>query len=67
MRIRVEDILEAAREKQGLERLEQIKFAIVEKNGKISIIPPRTAERPSPVIAKVERWPQPASRPLCSR
>ncbi|BCG25218.1 DUF421 domain-containing protein [Pseudomonas tohonis] len=39
MRIRVEDILEAAREKQGLERLEQIKFAIVEKNGKISIIP----------------------------
>jgi uncharacterized membrane protein YcaP (DUF421 family) len=39
MHMRVEDIMEAAREKQGLERLDQIKFAIVEKNGKISIIP----------------------------
>ncbi|MCU9948921.1 DUF421 domain-containing protein [Pseudomonas sp. PDM13] len=38
-RLKVEDILESAREKQGLERLEQIKFAIIEKNGKISIIP----------------------------
>lgn len=38
-RIRVEDILESAREKHGLERLDQIKFAIIEKNGKISIIP----------------------------
>lgn len=37
--LRIEDILESAREKQGLERLEQIKFAIIEKNGKISIIP----------------------------
>ncbi len=39
MHMRVDDILEAAREKQGLEHLGQIKFAIVEKNGKISIIP----------------------------
>lgn len=39
VRLRVEDILETAREKQGLERLDQIKFAIIEKNGKISIIP----------------------------
>ncbi len=39
MRLKVDDILEAAREKQGLEALAQIKFAIVEKNGKISIIP----------------------------
>lgn len=39
VRLRVEDILESAREKQGLERLDQIKFAIIEKNGKISIIP----------------------------
>ncbi|CAN7169823.1 DUF421 domain-containing protein [Aquipseudomonas alcaligenes] len=38
VRLRVEDILETAREKQGLERLDQIKFAIIEKNGKISII-----------------------------
>jgi len=39
MHLREEDILEAAREKQGLVSLQQIKFAIVEKNGKISIIP----------------------------
>lgn len=38
-RLKVEDILESARESQGLERIEQIKFAIIEKNGKISIIP----------------------------
>ena len=42
MHLRVEDILEAAREKQGLATLAQIKFAIVEKNGKISIIPAET-------------------------
>lgn len=33
------DILISARSTQGLERLDQIKFAILEKNGKISIIP----------------------------
>ncbi len=38
-RLNVEDILESAREKHGLERLDQIDFAILEKNGKISIIP----------------------------
>jgi uncharacterized membrane protein YcaP (DUF421 family) len=38
-RLRIEDILESAREKHGLERLEQINYAILEKNGKISIIP----------------------------
>lgn len=38
-RLREADILEAAREKHGLERLEQIRYAIVERNGKISIIP----------------------------
>ncbi|ABU78146.1 DUF421 domain-containing protein [Cronobacter sakazakii] len=34
-----EDILSSARTSQGIERLEEIKFAILEKNGKISIIP----------------------------
>ncbi|WP_380181819.1 DUF421 domain-containing protein [Kalamiella sp. sgz302252] len=34
-----EDIMTSARSTAGLERLEQIKFAILEKNGKISIIP----------------------------
>lgn len=33
------DILEAARHSLGLERIDQIKFAILEKDGKISIIP----------------------------
>jgi len=34
----VDDILEIARNKQGVERLEQIRFAILEKNGDVSII-----------------------------
>ncbi|WP_147195675.1 YetF domain-containing protein [Pantoea sp. MBD-2R] len=34
-----DDILNTARSSAGLERLDQIKFAILEKNGKISIIP----------------------------
>ncbi len=38
-RIDKSDILEAARHSQGLERIDQIKFAILEKDGKISIIP----------------------------
>ncbi len=35
----VEEVLAAARELQGLERLEQIKFAILERSGIITIIP----------------------------
>ncbi|HLU11929.1 MAG TPA: YetF domain-containing protein [Oceanobacillus sp.] len=38
-RIDREDILESARELQGLERMEQIKYAVLERDGKISIIP----------------------------
>lgn len=34
-----EDILAAAREYHGLERLEQIKYAVLERSGGISIIP----------------------------
>lgn len=33
------DILEAARSTQGLVELKQIRFAILERNGKISVIP----------------------------
>jgi uncharacterized membrane protein YcaP (DUF421 family) len=33
------DIMESARALQGLERLDQIKYAILEKDGKITIIP----------------------------
>jgi uncharacterized membrane protein YcaP (DUF421 family) len=43
LRIDEEDIMEAARENFGLERLEQIKFAVVERNGSISIIPAENA------------------------
>lgn len=32
------DIMEAARSSQGIETLEQIKFEIIERNGKISVI-----------------------------
>jgi uncharacterized membrane protein YcaP (DUF421 family) len=32
-------VLESARLQQGLERLDQIKFAVLEASGKISIIP----------------------------
>lgn len=38
-RLSADDILEAAREKQGLERMDQIRFAVLETTGEISIIP----------------------------
>lgn len=38
-RVDMKDILEAAREQHGLERLEQIKFAVLEVGGNISIVP----------------------------
>ena len=38
-RIDEEDILGAARAAQGLERMDQIKYAVLESNGGISIIP----------------------------
>lgn len=38
-RIDERDVLYAAREKQGLERMDQIKYAVLEASGGISIIP----------------------------
>jgi uncharacterized membrane protein YcaP (DUF421 family) len=38
-RIDESDILTAARELQGLERMDQIKYAVLERNGVISVIP----------------------------
>jgi uncharacterized membrane protein YcaP (DUF421 family) len=38
-RVSIEDILESARSQHGLERLDQIKFAVLEVGGGISIIP----------------------------
>jgi hypothetical protein len=39
MKIRIDDVLESARLNEGVERLEQIKHAILERSGAISIIP----------------------------
>jgi uncharacterized membrane protein YcaP (DUF421 family) len=39
MKIRIDDVLERARLDEGLERLEQIKHATLERSGAISIIP----------------------------
>jgi uncharacterized membrane protein YcaP (DUF421 family) len=38
-RVDESDILEAARELQGLERLDQIKYAVLERGGKITVVP----------------------------
>ncbi len=38
-RVDVADILSAARSSHGLERLDQIKFAVLERNGAISVVP----------------------------
>ena len=38
-RIDVDDVLDAAREMHGIGSLEQIRYAVLERNGKISIIP----------------------------
>lgn len=40
-RIDLEDVLAAARQGQGLDRLDQIRHAVLEANGSISIIPYR--------------------------
>jgi uncharacterized membrane protein YcaP (DUF421 family) len=40
-RLSEEDVLEAARRAHGLERIDEIKFAIFEASGRISIIPKR--------------------------
>jgi uncharacterized membrane protein YcaP (DUF421 family) len=38
-RVDEEDVLQAARERQGLESMDQIKYAVLERTGEISIIP----------------------------
>src|SRR5687768_12240729 len=38
-RVDENDILEAARAQQGLESLDQIKFAVLERGGKITVVP----------------------------
>lgn len=38
-RVGLDDVMEAARRSQGLESIDRIKYAILERNGDISIIP----------------------------
>lgn len=38
-RIDVDDVLDAARENHGIASLEEIRYAVLERNGKISIVP----------------------------
>jgi uncharacterized membrane protein YcaP (DUF421 family) len=40
-RIDIDDVLQAARERQGLEKMDDIKYAVLERTGEISIIPKR--------------------------
>ncbi|KFI07503.1 DUF421 domain-containing protein [Massilia sp. BSC265] len=46
-RITLSDILQTARETQGLESLEQVKYAVMETSGAISIIPMDASPEPS--------------------
>lgn len=43
-RVDLGDVLDTARETHGLESLEQIRYAVLERNGKISIIPAEEAK-----------------------
>ena len=56
-RVDVSDVLSAARQLHGLERMEQIKYAVLERSGHISIIP----WDPDPMPGRS------ASVPLCDR
>jgi uncharacterized membrane protein YcaP (DUF421 family) len=42
-RVDESDVLEAAREHLGLEEFDQIKYAVLERSGKITVIPRQTA------------------------
>jgi uncharacterized membrane protein YcaP (DUF421 family) len=39
LRVDLDDVLEAARVARGIERLDQIRYAVVERDGRISVIP----------------------------
>lgn len=45
-RVSDDDVLHAARELQGLERMEQIKYAILERSGGITVVPKDNASTP---------------------
>jgi uncharacterized membrane protein YcaP (DUF421 family) len=43
-RIDVDDVLDAAREMHGIASLEEIRYAVLERNGKISIVPAESSK-----------------------
>ena len=43
VRVDIDDVLSAARHLQGIERLDQIRYAVLERSGGISIIPKKKA------------------------
>lgn len=43
LRVDLDDVLAAARELRGLERLDQIEYAVLERSGGITIVPARPA------------------------
>jgi uncharacterized membrane protein YcaP (DUF421 family) len=47
-RVDVEDVMQAARQLQGLERLDQIRYAVLERTGGITVIPRQAAAPPIP-------------------
>ena len=51
-RIDESDILEAARRLRGLENMSQIKYAVLEKSGGITIIPFAENDRPAGASAQ---------------
>jgi uncharacterized membrane protein YcaP (DUF421 family) len=55
-RVSLEDVLESARQQHGIERLEQIKFAVLEVSGNISII------QGEPEV-EIKEEPKPKARP----
>jgi len=42
-RVDEDDVMEAARQSHGLERMDQVKFAVLERDGKISVVPQEAA------------------------
>lgn len=50
-RVTEDNVLEAARRLQGLERIDQIKFAILEATGEITIVPAMQSVRTAPLTA----------------
>jgi uncharacterized membrane protein YcaP (DUF421 family) len=54
-RLSEDEVLEAARTRHGLERMDEIKFAIFEASGEISIIPLRLDDRPRSIDGRSGR------------